>query len=205
MGAPALQVMASPHEFFRDKIAEAVTNQKIVLSDDIEFYLVNLLCDYIAPKKLESFYGQYDPLETPIAFLLKEAIEAPPSYRAKIYKHLGDTSLYLAGFFQDFFNRKTYDIKYYIDMGQSAYSNVSSIMREQHGDKHFSAMYGTLSTQFKSLVEVVAEVSETPESVGAADILSLYDRWTRTNSGRLLRILQNAGISPIGGSTDDEQ
>ena len=66
-------------------------------------------------------------------------------------------------------------------------------------------MYGTLSIQFKNLVEVVAEVSETPESAGAADILSLYDRWTRTNSGRLLRILQNAGISPVGGSTDNEQ
>jgi hypothetical protein len=204
MSAPALQ-LATPSEFFRDKIAEAASNQKITISDDVEFYLVNLLCDYINPKKLESFYGQYDPLQTPIAFILKEAIEAPPTYRAKIYKFLGDTSLYLAGFFQDFFNRKTYDINYFIDMGQSAYSNVAVIMRDQHGDKHFSVMYTSLATQFNSLVEVVAEVSETPESARAADILSIYDRWTRTNSERLLRILQNAGISPVGGSTNNEQ
>lgn len=205
MSAPALQILASPHEFFRDKIAEAATNQKVTISDEVEFYLVNLLCDFIAPKNLETFHGQYSALDTPIAILLKEAGEAPPTYQAKVYKYLGDTSLYLAGFFQDYFNRKSYDINYYIDMGQVAYSNVSTIMRDQHGDKHFSGMYGTLSNQFKTLVEVVAEVSETPESAGATDILSLYDRWTRTNSDRILRILQNAGISPINGSTDSEQ
>ena len=57
MGAPQLELMVKPHEFFREKVTEAVANQRIELGDDVEFYVVNLLCEFIAPSKLETISG----------------------------------------------------------------------------------------------------------------------------------------------------
>lgn len=205
MGAPQLQILVKPQEFFREKVTEAIANQNLRVGDDIEFYLVNLLCQFIAPGKLETVTGEMNALETPLALMLKEAMEAPPHVRLRIFKYLGDTSLYFAGFFQDYFNRKTFDIGYYISLGSSAYNNVSTLMRDHHGDEHFTAMYNGLADKFRELVDVVAEVSETPGEARPVDILAIYDRWTRSNSERLRRMLNKVGITPIPVPTRDKQ
>jgi hypothetical protein len=197
MGAPELRLTIGPQEFFREKVTSAVTNQGIKLSDEVEFYLVNLLCDFIAPSKVETPAGELDALETPLAIMLQQALEAPPSQRLRICKYLGDSSLYIAGFFQDYFNRKTFDIGYYISLGASAYTTASTIVRDHHGDDHFSHMYDDLAGKFGKLVDVVAEVSELPGQARPIDILAVYDRWTRCNSDRLRRALNKVGIEPI--------
>ncbi len=196
MGEPQLRLLVGPQEFFREKVSEAVSNQRLDIGDELEFYVVNLLCEFIAPGKLETVSGELDALETPLALMLKQAVEAPPTQRLRIFKYLGDTSLYFAGFFQDYFNRKTFDIGYYISLGSSAYNNVSSLIRDQHGDEHFTTMFNDLAGRFGELVEVVAEVSETPGEAKPIDLLAIYDRWTRNNSERLRRMLNKAGIIP---------
>ena len=198
MGALQLDLVVKPQEFFREKVSEAAAKQKVEIPDDVEFYIVNLLCDFIAPGKLDTLFGEIGALETPLALMLKQALEAPPAQRLRIYKYLGDTSLYFAGFFQDFFNRKAFDINYYISLGSSAYDHVSHLMRDQHADDHFTSMYGTLADKFRSLVEVVAEVSEAPgQDNKPIDLLAIYDRWNRNNSERLRKKLSAAGIIPI--------
>jgi hypothetical protein len=204
LGAPQLQLLVKPQEFFREKVSNAVANQNIKIGDDLEFYVVNLLCEFIAPGKLEGVAGEMNALETPLAMMLKEAMEAPPPVRMRIYKYLGDTSLYFAGFFQDYFNRKTFDIGYYIGLGSSAYDNVSTLMRDQ-GDEHFSTTYLGLANRFKDLVDVVAEVSETPGEARPLDILAIYDRWNRSNSERLRKMLHKVGIIPIAVPTREKQ
>ena len=193
----ALNLVVKPQEFFREKVTEAMTNQKIKVNDDIEFYVVNLLCEFIAPGKLDTVTGELNALETPLAVMLMQAMEAPPAQQLRIYKYLGDTSLYIAGFFQDYFNRKAFDIGYYMSVGASAYDNVSTIFRDHHGDDHFAAMFHDLAEKFNKLVDVVAEVSEQPGTDRPVDILAVYDRWTRSNSDRLRKILHNVGITPI--------
>lgn len=196
MGEAQLDLTVKPQEYFREKVVEAMTSLKVEVPDDVEFYLVNLLCEFINPTRLETLTGELHALETPLALMYKQAVEAPASQRLKILKYLGDSSLYIAGFFQDFFNRKAFDIGYYISLGSSAYGSVSSIMRDEHRDEHFGAMYGDLAAKFTSLVDVVAEVSEVPGSERPVDILAIYDRWTRSNSERLARALAKVGIIP---------
>lgn len=204
MGAPQLELMINPQEFFREKVVEAVQNQQVTIGDELEFYLVNLLCEFINPTKVDTLVGEIDAMQTPLALMLKQALESPPSQRLRIFKYLGDTSLYFAGFFQDYFNRKTFDVNYYIDLGTSAYANVSTIMRDHHGDEHFTSMYKGLAQKFQCLVEIVAEVSEAG-SEKPADLLSVYDRWTRSNSDRLRRILAKNGIIPLPTPSRDKQ
>ncbi len=162
MGAPQLDLVVLPHEFFRGKVVEALQNQKLSLREEVEFYLVNLLCEFVAPGKLQTVTGEIDALDTPLAIMLQQALDAPPQERIRIYKYLGDTSLYVSGFFQDYFNRKTFDISYYIALGSSAYNNVATLFKDHHGDQHFNSVFTDMSNRFHQLVDVVAEVSEVP-------------------------------------------
>lgn len=205
MGDPASNFMINPQDFFRDRVAEALANQRVSVRHPVESYVVNLLCDFIHLSPLETASGhQLSALDTPLALMLKEAREAPPSQRVRILKYLGDTSLYIAGFFQDYFNRKTYDVHYFSAVGASAYDNVAAIIRNQHGDKHFASVYSDLSQHFQTLVEVLAEVSEAPDENRPIDILAVYDRWNRTQSERLRRILSRFGIIPVKAPLRDD-
>lgn len=205
MANAALQLLTTPQEFFHEKVTHASSSLEIKLDEQLEYYVVNLLCEFVTPDKLNQNLGKdVDVLDTPLAFFLKQALEASPNDQVKLYKRLGDTSLYFAGFFQEFFNRKSYDIDYYISMGRSAYQSLSSIMRDRHRDEHFTGMYGKLSDRFPDLVEIVAEVSDVPAGDRPVDILAVYDRWTKSQSTRLRRALERVGIRPVPTGGKDE-
>ena len=195
--APLLELSLTPEAFFQEKVSGAVQNLRIQVDDHVEFYLVKLLCDFIDPQKQLPQQSEGSFLDSPLALLLKKATEAPPHERLKILKLIGDTSLYMSGFFQDYFNRKAFDIGYYIAIGSSAYNTASNIVREHHHDEHFHGVYRGLAENFVNLVDVVAEVSDVPKENKPVDILAVYDRWARSNSSRLRRILEQAGIQPI--------
>ena len=192
-----LELVTTPEAFFQEKVSLAVQNLQIALDDHLEFYLVHLLCNFIDPQKAAPPEAGANFLDTPLALLLKQASESPPSQRLRLMKLIGDTSLYISGFFQDFFNRKTFDIGYYIAVGASAYNTASSIVLDQHNDDHFHAVYKELSENFVKLVDIVAEVSDSPKENRPIDLLAVYDRWARSNSQRLRRILEQAGITPV--------
>ena len=108
-----IQLLQRPAEFFRSKVIKAAEQQEIVLSKEVEFYLVNLLCHFIDPDRYFKLDDDIDLFDTPLAFILKKALEAPPEKQLVIYKFLGDVSLYMSGYFQDYFNNKTFDINYF--------------------------------------------------------------------------------------------
>jgi tRNA(Ile)-lysidine synthase len=64
-----------------------------------------------------------------LALILKKALESPPAERVALYKKIADTSLYFSGFFQEYFNKKSFDIKYYVTMGESAYQELAHLLK----------------------------------------------------------------------------
>jgi len=189
-------LLINPREYFKGEVNRASKSLKVCLGEEMEFYVVNLLCDFINPQKINESMGDESILGTPLAMLMKKAHEAEyDDQKITTFKRLGDASLYIAGYFQDYFNRKTFDIKYYIDMGSIAYGSVSNLIRKR---KDQETVYSELSDHFSQLVDLVAEVSE-DSRMGTKDsnILSIYDRWNRTNSARLRKILEEAGIDPV--------
>ncbi len=184
----SIDYVTKPEEFFKEKICAAISKQNIKVSEDIEFYLVSLLSGYVI--------SQESLLDTPIALILKEALESPPTQQIKLYKKLGDTSLYIGGYFQGYFKRKTFDLEYFVAMGSHAYGALGSILRDQ--DRAFSDVYGHLATDFWKYIEVVAEVSDSmSDPTHPQDILTLYDRWSENQSSRLQSKLKQMGIVPI--------
>lgn len=195
MNAQARSLMISPNEYFHTKLAAASHTLRVYLGDEMEVYLVNLLCDFIAPTKINAEAGN-DVLETPLVFLMQKAHESENADdKIRIFRRLGDTTLYIAGYFQDYFNRKTFDISYYMDMGSMAYRFVSQLM---HGRKDASSVYNDLAENFQQIVDLVAEISDEPGvRQDNRNLLAIYDRWTKSHSGRLRRILEEEGITPL--------
>lgn len=202
----SLQIV-SPYDFFHGYVSVALQKQRIVVKKEVESYLTNLLVEFIQAEKIKNNEQDLDYFSTPIALLLNKALESS-SYdeRMKIFKGIGDTTLYISGYFQNYFNRKTYNVGYYIDMGIHAYSSVSSIVKDKFKDQHFSGIYQNLADNFSQFVEVVSDVSEEiSQEQSTNNVLALYERWQVNNSDRLRKKLEENGIIPLQHTVKNKQ
>jgi hypothetical protein len=179
-----LTLVAQPQDFFRELITEALADQKVATQPETEFYLVNLLNQFMTTERLS---------QEPLAFMVKDALEQPSLESQRLMlRQVGDVSLYVAGFFQDSLNRKLVDVDYYIDMGGTAYKHVAARADEDI----FRALYEELAQKFASFVEVFAHVSDKTARKTERDLLRVYELWVRTRSERAAKQLQEAGILP---------
>jgi hypothetical protein len=195
----------TPHEYFKHEIASALSKKNLVLSSESEFYLVNLLCEFISPDR-NICSNEVDVFNTPMALILKKALEAPPEKKLKLYKGLGDTSLYISGYFQDYFNRKSFDLSYFISMGSQAYESISSLVKNQQSDCDFTLLYKDLAANFPTLVAVINTISESTSSDSSnKTLLETYERWTKNNSETLREKLTDSGILPVVNLKKDPQ
>jgi hypothetical protein len=188
-----LKLVTQPQDFFRELVTEALSQQKISTQPETEFYLVNLLNHFMKTDRLYATDGSGALKEEPLALMVKEAIEEPlPAAQSAMFRHIGDISLYKAGFFQESLSRKLVDVDYYIDMGHTAYRQVASRTEEEI----MRAIYEELAERFATFVEVLADVSNKTTPKSEKDLLRLYEHWVRTKSDRSAKALQEAGILP---------
>ncbi len=188
----SLTLVAQPQDFFRELVTEALGKQKVTTQPETEFYLVNLLNRFMATESLYAPGAEGGAKNEPLALLLKEALEQPKAKQGTYFKHLGDISLYTAGFFQASLNRKLVDVDYYIGMGGTAYQHAAA----QSNEGTLRSLFGELAHKFAALVEVLAEISDKTSPRAEKDILRIYELWIKTRSGRAAKALQEAGIVP---------
>ena len=182
-------------EFFREQVTQARTKSGLSLTESTEFYLVNMLCDFSKPECVVKLQQE------PLALIYKDAMEAiTPGEQADSFKRLGDVALYMAGFFSDFIERSLVDLDYYISMGGGAYSNLSSLVGTQKQGEIFVELYMDLAEKFSELVELLNVISEETNMYNPreADLVRLYERWSRTGSERIERLLFERGLMPKG-------
>ena len=109
-----------------------------------------------------------------------------------LYK-IGDSSLFTAGFFPDSLKRRLVDVDYYVQMGGSAYGNLSQMLQREPA---FEEIYTDLSNRFVSYVDILSEVSEKSEFLTPNDLLRIYETWLKTGSERAKQRLSAEGIVP---------
>lgn len=190
---PALTLVTQPQEYFHELVTEAMGKQKIATQPETEFYLVNLLNQFMTTDSLYPRNESGAMQEEPLVFMVKEALETPqPKIQSVLFRKVGDVSLYVAGFFQDSLSRKLVDVDYYIDMGGTAYKQVAVRSEEDA----MRALYQELAEKFSKFVEVLAEVSDKTGLRTEKDLLRMYELWVRTRSDRAAKALQEAGILP---------
>lgn len=178
--------------FFFELVHGAVRNQNIKVQPETEFYIVKLLNRFIFSESLYSKNREGQLEEQPLAFMLKEAIEAEIATAQKsLFQNVGDISLYKAGFFQESISRSLVDLDYYIGIGGTAYQNAAT----RCDDKSYRSLFSELSDKFPKFVSLLGEVSEkTTFTRNAQDLFRMYEMWSRTKSERAAKALQKAGI-----------
>jgi hypothetical protein len=181
----------TPADFFREQLVKAMEHQRISTSAFTECYLVNLLAACVNAEHLPAAEPGYD--ETPLALLYVRALHASRLERVRRLRELGDTTLFLTGFFEDSLERRLVDVDYYRALGGGAYFRLSVEEPFEHGP----AVFDELARRFPQLCEVLAEVSERSRLASDRGVLRLYERWQRTHSRRAALLLAERGIAPL--------
>ena len=173
----------SAAEYFKELVEGALAHQRIAAGELTSFYVVNLLTGFLQRPAEED--------ETPLAFRLAEALEAAGMRQRATLKQIGDSSLFISGFFADSLNRKLVDVDYYVSIGGTAYTALS-----RYETDAFSPVFAELADNFVRFVDVLSEVSERASLGSNADLLRLYERWLRTGSPRSGQLLAEQGVVP---------
>jgi len=188
-----LNIVTQPSEFFRQEVSEALQSQKVKVGPATEFYIVNLLNQFMHAENFFAVRENGEKEAEVLALLLAEAMaEVDKERRVHGLRRLGDVSLYTAGFFGDSLSRKVVDIDYYIGMGRNAYGSIA----HSGADARSQKIFVELAESFHRLVDVLAEISETAMNFTAKDVLRLYEVWLKTKSERAEKRLKDAGIIP---------
>lgn len=174
-------------EYFKELVESAMVRQHVQAADLTEYYLVNLLCQYV---RLDHRFDHGDHAQ-PLALRLARAFETGGFEKRMRLRSIGDFSLFMSGFFSDSFNRSAVDVDYYKSMGEYAYGSLS-----RSDDEAFAEVFGELSRKFVGFMDVLADISERTNLGSTVDVLRLYEKWLRTGSARDGQRLVERGILP---------
>lgn len=179
---------ASVSEFFHTVLTDALENQHLDASEEAEFYLVEMLGEFTRAQITDR----------PLSMMLVGSAQSGPGERVKTLKEVGDTTLYVSGFFADSLERKLVDANYYIGLGETAYRELSHRLG---ASASVSAVYEELAEKFPRFVDVLSEVRSQVNFVGS-DVVKLYQEWQRTRSEWIERRLRSMGMVVV--PDDDE-
>lgn len=179
--------LASLDEFFQDALGKAMRNQGVSAAGGVEAYLVQLL----------SAYSTNSLHDEPLGVKLASAQTAAPEDRIRALRDVGDTSLYLSGFFSDSLQRKLVDVDYYISIGGTAYEQLARTYERRKIAAR--EVFDELGHHFGDYVEVLAEVSQTTSLASPTGVVQLYERWLKTGSDWAERQLRKSGVVPRRG------
>lgn len=189
----SLVAEGSLKEFFKSVLHRVLSERRVEIAETTEFYLVNLLNEFVFADRL---YFQTDDgrrEEEPLAVLYHRALLQEREEKIRTLRRLGDVSLYKAGFFAESLREGMVGTDYYIHMGGAAYGQVADLS----GRSGFSAVYTELCQKFRSVVEVLEEISARGSAAaGPQGALRVYETWVRTGSERLEKVLVDVGFFP---------
>ena len=185
----------SAHEYFRDLVCEALGHRRLQIQEATEFYLVDLLSRFLESGAL--FVTRPDgtvELE-PLALTLLRALQARRQARFERLRQLGDTSLFVSGFFGDSLARRSVDIDYYMSMGERAYEAIAG----SGGPAGSGELFGELAGRFEELVDCFAEIAELSDLRSNRGLVRLYQRFLDTGSERVAERLRERGVALFAG------
>jgi hypothetical protein len=186
----------SAQEFFRELVSDALSHRRLQIQEATEFYLVNLLAQHLQEERLFARVEGGEAQAEPLALILKRALEGDREARWRNLKRLGDTSLFMSGFFGDWLARSPVDVDYYISMGERAYDALSEEPRAPSGAHE---LFGELAERFTQFVDLFAEIAELADLSSNRGLLRLYERFLLTGSERVAQRLRERGVALFAG------
>ena len=161
---------------WEEVVKEAEKDCAVKLEHELEAYLTSLLFHYTdKPAALSGV----------LATSFLKALQSTPHQRDYSLQQVGDQCLLLTGLFPRAANRRCVRIRYFVDLGQTAYSAISKA-------NGLNGLYRDLSVQFVLLMDILQSIRQFPDLLP----LEAYEQWHELGSQRAYRLLQSytAGI-----------
>ncbi len=205
-GQPKIQLATDLKVFFEEQLSTTAKKQGQVISPLTTDYLARLLTKFSRPQNYlvpashnianTSGSENSEKKEIPtLALLWLESLSQPISEQYQQLQFLGDVALFTSGFFRERFDRSLIDMDYYVAMGERAYERAAKI-RESIAAERALNIFFELAESFSGFVEIFAELSDQSLLANDQDILKLYQKWLRTGSVRISRMLNEVGVIP---------
>jgi|HubBroStandDraft_6_1064221.scaffolds.fasta_scaffold740941_1 hypothetical protein len=150
-----LVVAQSVQAYFREALDAALRASNITVTEEAQAYVVHLLHEFSRSERV--FAGTDYGEKISMAMLLARAYVAEEREALRIYRHLGDMSLYLLGFFKEFEVKRIVSPSYYKDMGIAAYAQASGLSRAYTINS--AALFQELSERFGDMVIVLEKIA----------------------------------------------
>ena len=187
----AEKLILDSDQYFRKAVEEAFIESRVSTNPYVKTYLVDVLKHYLF---VENLYDTKDSsgkkTRKTLAESLLHANQLKSRERFDLLKKLGDSSLYISGFFSDSFQRKIIDVDYYVDVGRMAFDSLSQDVEEDT----FSRLYQQISSQFLQLVDVLARISQKSKMMDEENILRMMDVYSKTGSAFIEETLVEKGV-----------
>lgn len=180
---------ASVDEFFHEVVTDALSAVSLDASEPASWYLVGLLGDFTKTRLTDE----------PLGLKLAQPV-ADPGERVRNLKQVGDTSLYVAGFFAESLTHSLVDVEYYVGLGQSAYAQLArSLHTAPKAGRSIGDVYEELAANFPKFVDVLGQVRKRVD-FGVNDVSRLYEMWLRTREAWIEKKLMALGVLVDPGS-----
>lgn len=164
----SLLVNNNPQVLWRETIKEAVERCDIALENNLEAYLASLLARYAdKPELAKRLFAE----------AIMHAAAKSEAERDVLMQQVGDECLLYSGLFPRSARKKHVSIRYFVEMGRTAYGTIST---------ETSDLFGRLATKFVLLMDVLQSIK------AGTDLLPLeaYEQWEAVGSLRAWNILQ---------------
>jgi hypothetical protein len=175
---------SSVEGFFREILLESLGRYGLEPREHTEHYLVNLLGQYANARITD------EPLS------LKMVQQGDAGERVQALKEVGDTSLYITGFFARSMEHKLVQADYYMSLGSAAYRELASRLSGSSA----RAVYEELAAGFSRFVEVLSDLRARIH-LGGSDVVGLYEEWLRSRSDWIEERLRSLGVMVQGNSS----
>lgn len=142
--------------FFYDLLIEANKKSTTPLPNEIIYY-ASLVMDQFGSSNryFEEIDGKIR--EKILGIKLLESYQLSKDKQKMAVKDIGETALFLCGYFYNSFNKKIIDTKYYNDIGILAYSRLNSFVPRAYDTPDF---FNKMSKHFHQVTSLISLISD---------------------------------------------
>jgi hypothetical protein len=187
-------VASSAEEYFREVVTDALAHRKARVQPTTEFYLVHLLARFLERAELFPEGGTAEA--EPLALVLLRALNEERQRRFEGLKRVGDTSLFVSGFFADSIARSPVGAGYYAALGGRAYGTLAAA----RGPAGVAETFAELGERFEEFADLLAEIAEMQDLRSNRGLVRLYERFLHTGSARVAQMLRDRGVALFAGA-----
>jgi hypothetical protein len=188
---PQLLIHSSATEEWLSLVHEAESAAELHLDEEIQSYLVFLLMRFTEQPQLAASVMAVEYLQ---------GMQSQGRICHDQLRNVGDKCLLYSGLFPERAERRRVKISYFVDLGRSAYQQLSD--RMEHGA---AAMYHHLAATFVSLMDILQTMRTLGDRTHRLGPFHAFELWRDTGSKTALRSLRQATrATPLLIPVDDD-